>query len=217
MINQVDTIFSHEERYPIDRELIDPLALPVGDYYGDDIFNGYFADYAGMARKYKPKRILEIGVRYGYTGLVFVHAIKKLRGSPNVEYVGLDDESYHGGSNVRANANFQTVFPNVPMQARTWNTITMGLPPDIGTFDLIHVDGNHERRWAVSDLSLVWPILNEGGIVMMDDCSMTADDPRFDIYEGVMEWLTERRIAPELIEWQYHTNERNHLYLKKCG
>jgi hypothetical protein len=32
-----------------------------------------------------------------------------------------------------------------------------------------------------------------------------------------MEWLAEHRIAPELIEWQYHTNERNHLYLRKCG
>lgn len=217
MINQVQNLFSHEERYPIDRSLIDPLALPVGDNYGDDLFTGYFADYAGMARKYKPKRILEIGVRYGYTGLVFVHAIKKLRGSPNVEYLGLDDESYHGGSNTRANQNFRAVFPDVPMKAMTWNSILMGLPPEIGKFDLIHVDGNHEKRWAVHDLKLVWPILNEGGIVMMDDASMMADDPRFDIYEGVMDWLEEFRLVPELIEWQYHTNERNHLYLRKCG
>jgi predicted O-methyltransferase YrrM len=217
MINQVQTIFSHEERYPIDRSLIDPLALPVGDNYGDDIFTGYFADYAGMVRKYKPKRILEIGVRYGYTGLVFVHAIKKLRGSPNVEYLGLDDESYHGGSNARANENFGAVFPDVPMKAMIWNSITMGLPPEIGKFDLIHIDGNHEKRWAVNDLRQCWPVLNEGGIIMMDDASMQADDPRFDIYEGVMDWLEEFRLVPELIEWQYHTNERNHLYLRKCG
>lgn len=217
MVNEVTTLFAHEERYPIDRELIDPLALPVGDNYGDDIFSGYWADYSGMARKYKPKRILEIGVRYGYTGLVFVHGIKKLRGSPNVEYLGLDDESYHGGSNGRANANFQTVFPNVPMKAMTWNTILMGLPPEIGTFDLIHIDGNHERQWAVNDLKLCWPVLNEGGIIMMDDCSQVADDPKFDIYAGVMDWLSRYEFTTDQIDWQYHTNERNHIYIKKCG
>jgi predicted O-methyltransferase YrrM len=207
--------YTDEDRWPVDRSLIDPVALPVGDNYGDELFAGYFADYAGMARKIKPKRILEIGVRYGYTGLVFVHAIKKLRGQPNVEYVGLDDESYHGGSNNRANENFRDLFPDVPMYAMTWNSITQGLPSDLGTFDLIHVDGNHERRWAISDLNLVWPILNPGGVVMMDDCSQTADDPTFDIYGGVMQWLNERLTTPELIEWTYQENQRNHIYLRK--
>jgi len=217
MVNEVTTIFSNEDRFPINREFIDQYALPVGDIYGDELFTGYFADYAGMARKYRPKRIFEIGVRYGYTGLVFVHAVKRLRGAPNVEYLGIDDESYHGGSNARANLNFSQAFPTAEMKAMTWNSITMGLPPEIGTFDLIHIDGNHEARWALHDLKQCWPLLNLGGVIMMDDASRVADDPAFHIFGAVQMFFAEREHTPELIEWQYHENQRNHVYIRKCG
>jgi predicted O-methyltransferase YrrM len=36
-------------------------------------------------------------------------------------------------------------------------------------FDFIHVDGSHRRLDTYRDCTLAWPLLNSGGIMLMDD------------------------------------------------
>lgn len=204
-------LFTNAERLPIDRALIDRVALRVGDQYEEDLFSGYFADYAGMAKKYRPKRIFEIGTRYGYIALCMVQGVRTNRGRPLTEYLGIDDESYHGGSCGRANQNFLELFPDVKMEARKWNSFD-GLPPDIGTFDFVHVDGNHDYHGVWNDLTITWPILNPGGFILLDDATEGGS-----IWAAIQNFLNQFNQGPERVEWQYQENQRNHIYIRKAA
>lgn len=202
--------FTDADRYPIDREIIDAVALPVGDNYEDSLFSGYFADYAGMARKFGPKRILEVGVRYGYIAIAMCLGIKARLGRPQVEYRGIDDESYHAGSCAKANENFRQVVPWADALAIKWNSFD-GLPPGIGTFDFIHIDGNHDYHGVWNDLTNCWPVLNPGGFILLDDATTPG------IKSAIETFLAGLDGGSETVHWQWQMNERNHIYIHKVA
>lgn len=208
-------LFTNEERYPIDRSIIDQVALPVGDNYADDLFTEYFADYAGMAKKYKPKRIYEIGVRYGYTAICMILGCRANRGAPKAEYVGVDDESYHACVE-RANDNFKTVVPFATAYCHRWNSFH-GVPKDVGTFDMIHIDGNHDYHGVMNDLRHTWPILNPGGLILLDDAAeFDAEGRPGPIYRAIQDFLSELNAGLPRVEYQLQPNQRTHVYIKRC-
>lgn len=216
MLQEVE-LLSKAERYVIERKIIDEIALPVGDRYGDDVFTDYFDCYAGLARKYRPKRIYEIGVRYGYTAIVFMMGLRANRGAPKAEYLGIDDESYHFGSCAQANANFAQMLPGYNMRAMKFNSFH-GTPTGIGTFDLCHIDGNHDYHGVANDLLNVWPLVNPGGIVVLDDAAPVDDrgNPG-PIYTAIQDFLSQFEYSEELVEWQYIPNLRGHFIIRKCA
>ncbi len=217
MLTEAKLFDAETERYVINRSIIDKVALPVGDRYDDELFQQYFADYCGVARRYQPKRIFEIGVRFGYTAIAFMLALQSLPDAPEAEYMGIDDESYHFASCARANLNFATVLPNHFMSAIKHNSFN-GLPEGIGTFDLIHVDGNHTAVGVMNDLNLVWRILNPGGVIIIDDAAPFDDRGQpGEIYTAAMEFLSRFENSPEQVEWQYQPNQRGHLIVKRCA
>lgn len=214
MLEEV-TLFENSERYAIDRSVIDQIALPVGDHYGDELFTGYFADYAGMARKYRPKRIYEIGVRYGYIAICMMLGIRANRGAPKAEYVGIDDESYHPCL-AQANRNFAELLPGYSMHAMHYNSFH-GVPPGIGTFDFCHIDGNHDYHGVMNDLLNTWPILNPGGFILLDDAAQADGEGRpGPIFAAIQDFLRQFEHSSERVAWQYQPNERCHVYLRKC-
>jgi predicted O-methyltransferase YrrM len=203
-------IFDPSDRYLIDRNIIDDIALPVGDVYGDDVFSEYLADFAGIAKVYKPKRIFEVGTRYGYIGICMLLGAHNNPGSPKPEYLGIDDESYHFGSCDRANQNFAKVVPWASAKCIKFNSF-YGLPEGIGTFDVCHVDGNHDQHGVLNDATRCWPLLNRGGLMLFDDA--TEGGP---VYQGIMEFLVRFENSPEVVEFQYYPqNLRQHFYLRK--
>lgn len=203
-------LFDPAERYTIERPLIDEIALPVGDHYGDEVFTDYLDFYAGIGRKFKPKRILEIGVRYGYTAISMMTGLHANRGAPKCEYLGLDDESYHPCL-ARANENFAAVVPWANARAIRWNSFN-GLPPDCGTFDLIHVDGNHDRHGVENDLAHAWPVLNVGGIILLDDALAVYSNP---IWQAIQDFLHRFDATSNMIEHQYLETLRGHYLIRK--
>jgi len=204
-------LFTAEDRYEIDRSVIDPIALPVGDSYGNDVFSNYLDSYAGACRRYGPSRILEIGVRYGYSAICMLMGARA-GGVKTPEYLGIDDESYHGGSCARANQNFQTVVPWAKAQAIKWNSITQEMPLGIGTFDFCSIDGNHERLPVLNDLEKCWPLLNVGAIVLLDDATIGCE-----VHKGICDFLLRFNCTEEVIETQYWPNLRNHFFIRKAG
>lgn len=202
--------YRHEtDAFLFDRHLIDQVAFPLGDRYPEEIITRYFACYGGMAKKFKPRRLLEIGVRYGYTGCVFWAAALEA-GVQNFEYVGIDDESYHAGSCRQANENFRIVGAQDHCQAIRWNSFD-GIPARFGTFDMIHIDGNHDRHGVLNDLGHCWPILNVGGFILLDDYYMPP------IKDAIHTWLDGFVDAQEVVAVQFVENERGHAYLRKTG
>ena len=203
-------LLTASERFSFDRAMIDKVAFPLGDRYPPEIFTSYFEWYSGLAHKYQPRRILEIGVRYGYTGIVFLIGARDSKGQCDTEYLGIDDESYHHGSCAQANLNFAQIFPWARMKAVRWNSFD-GLPSNAGTFDLIHIDGNHDTHGVLNDLGHCWPALNPGGIIILDDYQFPQ------IKLAIDTWLEAKDISEEVVEVQRLETERGHCLLRKTG
>lgn len=51
--------------------------------------------------------------------------------------------------------------------------VLFGLTPR--KFDVVYVDGSHDRADALSDIVMSWNLLKVGGVMLVDDCG--SDDP----------------------------------------
>lgn len=216
MVCEVEFL-TRAELFDVKPEMVHQVSLPMGEPYPPEIFSNYFAWYGGMVKKFRPTRFLEIGVRYGYTGIVVCNAAAASDPSYLLEYRGIDDESYppargaRMGSCAQANEHFKTAVPLNDALAIKWNSITQGLPPGIGAFDMIHIDGNHDYPWPGHDIRISWPVLNEGGFLLFDDVQMDG------VRRGIEEWLEEMHVKEEVIAVQFVENERGHCYIAKTG
>lgn len=210
MIVEATLFNSWTDDFIFDRQLIDQVAFPLGDRYPPEIFSNYWNSYGGVVQRYRPQRMLEIGVRYGYTAAVCCLAATAAKPPYALSYVGLDDESYHANSCAVAQENLRKVVPLNDARVLKWNSFN-GLPPSVGSFDLCLVDGNHDRHGVLNDLGHCWPALNPGGIIILDDYYM---DP---IKNAIDTWLDAMDVSDELVEVQWVPNERGHAILRKSG
>lgn len=138
-----------------------------------------------IARRYKPRRIVEIGVNTGYSAWAFMQAAE----DPNtVVYVGFDDWSY-GNFPEWALQNLLHSPRVVIVRANTQKLDSLNV-----TGDFIHVDGDHTKPGVMHDLDLALQAMEPGGVILIDDYD---DVP--DVREGVDEWL---QIHPDL-NWKY--------------
>lgn len=204
-----------DELFQFDRKLVDQVSIPVGECYPPEIITNYFAWYGGMVQKFRPARFLEIGARYGYTAIVLCEAA--LKGGFEFEYLGIDDESYPPargvtvGSCTWANRNFEALSLSNMARAVRWNSITQGLPPNCGTFDMIHIDGNHDTHGVANDIGHCWPVLNVGGFLLFDDVQMPQ------VKLAIDQWLESMHGRDEVVVVQFAENERGHCYIRKTG
>jgi hypothetical protein len=231
-------LFGYEDRFPVP---INEIALPsdiciFGNHFGE---NTYYADFAGIAKKYKAQAIMEIGVRFGYSGIAMcLGALAS--GHQKVWYYGCDGEffgaefnhSTEGQGFYRSNAiaaeNFRRFIPQVSAEFFGVDTQKQPLPVQIvgGTdpdelpptvtytpwkFDLINVDGDHSWVGAYSDCKKVWPLLNVGGILLVDDMSMAEVGPA--VHHFIKE--IEDQNGADAIVWQMHHNERDMMFIRR--
>lgn len=54
------------------------------------------------------------------------------------------------------------------------------------SFDMIHIDGNHETEYAMADFNNCYPLLNPGGYLVMDDTAFKELKPVCEMIERVM-------------------------------
>lgn len=138
-----------------------------------------------IAAELKPTRILEVGVRAGYSALSF------LKACPNARYLGIDAESgKHGGQGgpwlwwaKKILAPYDATLINADSQL-------MKEPPGPGLFDMIHVDGDHSRSGALHDMELLWPTLAIGGTMLVDDLDYVPS-----VWQAVQEFLAAHQKA----------------------
>jgi hypothetical protein len=231
-------LFTNEDRYPVPiKDIATPSDICIfGNHFGD---NTYYADFAGIAKKYAPQAIMEIGVRFGYSGFAMCSgALAAQEGRPEwkVYYRGCDGEffgsEFEGAegyklyrSNAVARENFRRFLPQdrVDYEFFSVDTQKTPLPPEIvggtvGTttftpwqFDLINVDGDHSYEGALKDCRAVWPLLNVGGIILVDDMSFA------DVNPAVKAFIRELEDAhgKDVITWQLHRNERDMMFIRR--
>jgi predicted O-methyltransferase YrrM len=138
------------------------LAVDLGDQdfliYGSHVLaNNYLNHYWRYGKIYQPKRILELGVRYGYTGLMLMD------GSQAPYYMGVDIDAQRL---KLAQSHFEAWHPTARAElicadVRSWE------PDGLELFDLIHLDSYHED--VTVELELAEPLLRLGGVMIVDD------------------------------------------------
>lgn len=107
----------------------------------------YECKYA-FAMLLKPQRILELGVRCGYSAQAFLTAV------PQAYYLGVDlDTVAHGGVPGSFGWVLETLtelFPEAEINLLLADSHT--LTKKIGNFDLVYVDGDHSEEGCLADL-----------------------------------------------------------------
>ena len=219
-------LFDMSERLPVE---ISRIAHPddihiFGGHYGD---RTYYADYCGIAAKFVPTSILEIGVRFGYSGIALTFgALQRFKpiGRQKIVYRGMDGEffgcEFEGAdgyklyrSNAVAARNFELFHGEVKLDARFYavNTQVHEFPDEVTkhTYDLINVDGDHSFQGALKDCRNCWPLLNPGGLMLVDDMSFAEVGP------AIYEFIKERESAGETLIWQLHRNERDMMLIRR--
>lgn len=130
-----------------------------------EFYEEYRTKYA-IAMLVKPRSILEVGVRFGYSARAFLYA-----GDVNV-YVGLDfDEpsggSYQGVPRKWAQERLRVDFPTVDIKTSKINTQTDAIMFERDKFDLVHIDADHSYQGALNDMQRFWPFAER--VMVVDD------------------------------------------------
>lgn len=212
------TLFDISERHPVPMELIcHPEDIQIfGGHYGG---KSYYADFAGIAKKYAAKSIVEIGVRYGYSGIAMCLGARA-GGVENPRYRGMDACYFSGPqsdprlkgllSNAVATEHFQkhADFADWKLfhcntQVETW--------PVTGRrhkFDLANVDGDHSDAGCFHDLDGIWWMMRDGGVIIVDDTGMSEVRAAVERFVG---------LHSHELQWQWYSNERGFAILRKIG
>jgi hypothetical protein len=154
--------------------LIDPYLYPDDPWLrqeapegGIDLARRVYAEKHALALLLRPVKVLEIGVRYGYSAAAFLAAGAET-------YLGIDaDAGGHGGvpgAAAWAVASLRRHFPAARVEVRVLDTRDVNTLPDPfpgGRWDLIHVDGDHTEAGCLHDLELAWAA--RPNFILVDD------------------------------------------------
>jgi Mannosyltransferase putative/Methyltransferase domain len=103
-----------------------------------------------LAQLLQPRRILEIGVRFGYSAAAFLAA------APGAAYYGVDaDNGAHGGilgAYQKARLMLKKEFPKSRIKIAKLDTRQK--TPEGSGYELVHVDGDHTHQGCLNDLRL---------------------------------------------------------------
>jgi predicted O-methyltransferase YrrM len=125
-------------------------------------------------------KVCEIGSRFGYSA----SAILGVLGGDAAEITCFDDELYVKGSNEVLSQNLSKLFPHV--KAMIVKEKSQDLTDLMGSYDIIHVDGDHTGPGTRSDMTLAWSCLNPGGLMLVDDAWLHRKDIE-DVVEGFVQ------------------------------
>ncbi len=181
-----------------DAEIIG-AAKQLGDEWFIDHHDTY-AWYRAIGVAKQPKRILELGVRYGYA------LIAMTRGAMNDDLnampvlTGIDSEFDGIESNAIAHRNIIHYVcyghgagcPHkiLKLDTQTMNPLELA---DRAPFDIIHVDGNHSPAGIQKEIYIANALIDKSGWILVDD----VDTPH--VEKAALEFCAKNNIKPVFI------------------
>lgn len=162
----IDRILQHCRVSDYDFRLIANPADQLAHLFPDWV--SYYRMKGAIAQALQPKTILEIGVRYGYSGAAFLH------GCPAAHYTGIDLDADSFGGTKGAIDWARRILPAGQHELIVANTQSMTRLPG-GIYDLIHVDGQQDGDGTFHDLEMA---IRQGRHVLVDGYLWTAQNFR---------------------------------------
>lgn len=120
--------------------------------------------YFTVAAIEKPRRIIEIGVRNGYSAMAMI-----LGHAP--ESIVLVDSEYDGVPLTEAVERIGGRCDCIPLRLNSQEVEYLPLPASwLGSVGVAHVDGWHSVEGVQKEIALVMPWMVAGGLIVVDDC-----------------------------------------------
>ncbi len=119
------------------------------------------------------KKILEIGFNAGHSAMLFLCG----RGTSEVDFTIFDlgDHKY-----VKPCMEYvRSQWPSARIEyiegdsTKTLPAFAATKPEHKGTYDVVHVDGGHDRHVVLSDVSVAIDLVKIGGLMILDDTNNT--------------------------------------------
>lgn len=154
-----------------------PCWLPGDEQLGDDwllsenYYPYYFRIYKHLGSLFAQPKLLEFGVRSGYSGVVFAKAI-----SGEKTYVGVDPNLYVSQGLEKAAQTFELLrteghrFTTFLIEGFSSSEAVKKTLSFSGPYHAIHIDGEHTYFGKVYDLYIASQLVAPGGFVLVDDC-----------------------------------------------
>ena len=123
---------------------------------------------ADLTSQFKPKSILEVGVRLGYSAIAF------LSGSQAERYTGIDSgyDFLNWKEWAEDNLEYYKSKTGHIVNIKLFNINTQTEKIDFlnnQTFDFIFIDACHSEEGCYQDICNFWQFLNIGGVMVVDD------------------------------------------------
>lgn len=196
---------------------IEQIAIPsdisiFGGHFGQ---HSYYADFAGLAKRWQATAILEIGVRFGYSAIAMCHGAMSA-GCERPRYDGFDACFFSDPAGRLSHAlALENLLAHAPgAEVRLWHCDTrngwpVGFEPAAAGYDLINVDGDHSYSGCYNDMARTWPLLRAGGVMVVDDVGMT------EVRQAILQFHDERSYVDEVAAFQWYHNERGFGLFRK--
>ena len=116
------------------------------------------------------KKVGEIGLNAGHSALLILHSMQ-----PDTEFIVFDLNNHKYSK--KAFEYLSSQYPQVREMIVGDSTLTLPQyvkerTDQIGTYDIIHVDGGHSQDIVISDIFFTDILLKSGGIMILDDTNI---------------------------------------------
>lgn len=172
-----------------DRDVLGDLVQP-GDKFCDFVAgDDNYVWWHGLGEILKPRRVVEIGTRFGYS----LHCLTHARPGVELTLFSFDAEVDHYPDGRKPLAVAEAWFAGLLADFRVVRADTRKMKT-LGVFgcDVGVVDGDHSEAGCYHDMGLVHAAVNPGGWVVVDDTS-----------PGPVRHGCERYCREHGLEWAY--------------
>lgn len=132
------------------RPYLHPGDADIAAKLSEEFRSGYACLKWAVAKVIQPRAICEIGVGGGLAALAFLDAC------PMAEYMGIDNGQHQDERGVPLIAHLESIFKNRGYNAKIMQRDSRQMFQLPGTFDLVHIDGNHEYDYARHDVGVAF-------------------------------------------------------------
>ena len=165
------------------------------------LFQDHYKIKYDICKAQNPKTIVEIGVRAGYSALVFMQAC------PDAKYIGIDCQVPPFGKEYTQWAmKLLRPYDAKILVLDTQQLKT--LPFWKRTIDFIHIDGLHTTKAVIHDLDLSFPCLSDNGMILCDDF-LTQE-----VHLGISKWI---QLREQKVNYEYIRSRNGELLIRKAG